>query len=396
MSDEAESRVAAVMVADVVGYHHLMEADEEEATVAAMRTLRTDVLDPSFAAHHGTIAKLIEDEIVAVFGSAADAARCAAAIQAGLKSRQEDTAPDRRIVLRMGIDVGEVRAEGDGVGGEGVALATRLKDLCEPGGVLVSAAAQDQIPGTPQVVIDDAGTQRGENGAEPVHAYEVRLAKSLAYQPAARRSINPFVISAVAVVVGVVAALLYEAVAPRTPRLEGESLETQQTAVQEAPAASDESDEWDPNVWGVLDGIRTDGNLGGWAVDIRDPSEQLAVYLYISGEDPTGRLPGFSDCLKTTGGERNEVCGAFTFIGDVVADEPYEMDADLPDRVKRGDHGFSFAVPGQFRDGAAHFFYAYVIQHGHEDEVDALRGGANPDGRSTVYLYQSPRSATLN
>jgi class 3 adenylate cyclase len=395
MSDEAESRVAAILAADVVDYARLMERDRD-ATIAAMRSLRATVLDPLLAAHNGTIAKLIEDDIVAVFGSAADAVRCAAAIQAGVKSQQEDTAPDRRIVLRMGIDVGEIRIDVESIAGEGVALAMRLKDLCEPGGVLISAAARDQIPGAPQVVIDDAGTQRGENGAEPVHAYEVRQAKSLTHQPVARYRIHPLMISAFVAVVAVGAFLFYQALVPETPGSLRESAEAQQTVEQEVPAASDEGDETDPNIWGELDGIRTDGDLGGWAVDIRDPSEQLAVYLYVSGEDPTGAMPGFSGCIETTGGERNEMCGAFTYIGEVVADEPYQMDADLPDRVKQGDHGFSFAVPSQFRDGAAHFFYAYVVPHGREDEADALRRGANPDDRDIIYLYQSPRSATLN
>jgi class 3 adenylate cyclase len=391
MSDRAGSRVSAVMVADVVGYHRLTETDEE-ATVAAMHMLRTTVLDPLLAKHDGTIVKLIEDEILALFGSAENAVRCAAAIQAGVKHRQTEVASDRRIILRIGIDVGEVVAQGEGVGGAGVALATRLKDVCEPGGVLISAAAQDQIPGTPHVLIDDAGTQRGENGEEPVHAYAVRLAKSLEYQPSTRRGVQPVMLAVLAAAVLAGGYVFYQARGPA----EGDGAEARHMAEQEAPVTPDQGDETDPNIWGEIDGIGAGSNLSGWAVDMRDPSDQLTVYLYISGQDPTGALRGFSGCIETDGGVRNKLCGDFTFLGEVVADQPYTIPVDVPERVQRGSHGFSYSVPQQFQDGAVHYFYAYVILRGHEEQADALRGGENPDRSTTIYLYRSPRAATLN
>ncbi len=388
-SGKAGHRLSAVLAADVVDYSRLTKADEE-ATVAAMHMLRSTVLDPLFTRHKGAIAKLIEDEVLAVFASPADAVRCAAAIQEGLKRRQEAVAPDRQIILRIGIDVGEVAVEGDGLRGESVAFATRLMQICEPGGVLISAAAQDQLPGEPQAVIGDAGERRVEGASEPVRTYEVRLAKSLE-SPPRRGGINPIMVAVLALVVLGGAFLLGQSRAPMNPVDHGGP---RQDVAEQAPAQAD-PDTTGTSFWGGLDAVGSDGRLRGWVTDILDPSDKITVYLYASGGDPTGRLRGFSGCLETEDGAKDKVCGDFTFLGKIVAKEPYEVPSDIPERAQGKEHGFSFVVPSQFRDAKTHYFYAFVIPHGHEYEADALLRGESPNDRNLIYLYGSPLAASL-
>lgn len=390
-SEKAGRRLAAILAANVVDYERLIKADEE-ATVAAMHMLRSTVIDPLLAEHKGTIAKLIGDEILAVFGSAADAARCAAAIQERLEQRQETVPSERRIILQIGIDVGEVVVEGDGLRGESVDFAARLMKACDPGGVLISAAAEDQLPGKPQAVIDDAGERRVEGTPEPVHAYEVRLAKSLEY-PSQRRRINPILLAMLAVVVLGGAYLVMQSRMPGNPIDYGGP--RQDVAEQTPPPADKNEEDGDPNIWGTLDAIGSDGRIKGWATDIRDPSANLTVYLYASGRDTTGRLKGFSGCLTTEGGAQDKVCGDFTFLGGIVAKEPYDVPADVPERARGREHGFSFAIPSLFRSAGSHYFYAFVIPRGHEYEADALLRGESPNDRNLIYLYGSPQAASL-
>ncbi len=387
-SDKAGRRLAAILAANVVDYERLIKVDES-ATFAAMHTLRSTVIDPLLAEHKGTIAKLVGDEILAEFGSAADAARCAAAIQEGLKRRQEAVASERRIVLQIGIDVGDVTVEGDGLRGDSVDFAARLMKACNPGGVLISAAAQDQLPGKPQPMVDDAGEQQVEGAPGPVQIYRLRLAKSLEY-PAPSGGISRIAVAALAMVVLGGAYLLIQSRMPANPVAEDRPAR-QDIAEQTPPPSAANEEDTDPNIWGNLDAIGSDGSLKGWATDIRDPSDNLTIYLYASGRDPTGSLHGFSGCIETNGGAQDKVCGDFTFLGRIVAKQPYDVPAEAPERARGKEHGFSFAIPGQFRDGERHYFYGYVIPRGHEYEADALLRGESPNGRELIYLYGSPQ-----
>ena len=171
----AERRLAAIMAADIVGYSGLVERDEA-GTLAAIRALRREVIDPLLAEHHGRIVKLLGDGALVEFASVVDAVACAVAVQEAVASRQAQGPVERRIVFRIGINLGDVVVEGDDdLLGDGVNIAARLEQLCEPGGVLVSGTAYDHLAGRLDLPLEFAGEQRVKNIARPVRAYRVRL-----------------------------------------------------------------------------------------------------------------------------------------------------------------------------------------------------------------------------
>jgi len=123
-----ERRLAAILAADVVGYSRLMERDEE-GTLAALKALRSELIDPTIAEHKGRIVKLMGDGMLVEFASVVDAVRCAVAIQRAMLSRSGDVPADRAIALRIGINLGDVIVEGDDLYGDGVNIAARLEAL---------------------------------------------------------------------------------------------------------------------------------------------------------------------------------------------------------------------------------------------------------------------------
>ena len=178
----AERRLAAILAADIVGYSRLVEEDEA-ATLAAIRELRASPIDPLLAEHKGRIVKLMGDGAIVEFASVVDAVACAVAIQKAVADRQVKTAPDRRIVFRIGINLGDVVVDGDDLLGDGVNVAARLEQLCEPGGVLVSGTAFDHLQGRLGMPLEFTGEQQVKNIARPVRAYRVRLDGVALLQP---------------------------------------------------------------------------------------------------------------------------------------------------------------------------------------------------------------------
>jgi TolB-like protein len=174
MAPGVERRLAAILVADVVGYSHLVEQNEA-GTLAALKEIRREVIDPLLAAHHGRIVKLMGDGAIAEFGSVVDAVACAVAVQKGVTERQADVPPERRIVFRIGINLGDVVVEGDDLLGDGVNIAARLEQLCEPGGVMISGTAYDHLQGKLDVPLEFAGEPRVKNIDRPIRTYRVRL-----------------------------------------------------------------------------------------------------------------------------------------------------------------------------------------------------------------------------
>ncbi len=128
MSPPVERRLAAILAADVVGYSKLIEQDETGA-LSALRAMRQNVLEPLLAEHRGRVVKLMGDGFIVEFGSVVSAVACAAATQGQLAKSQEDIAPERRIVLRMGVHLGDVVVEGEDLLGDGVNVAARLEQL---------------------------------------------------------------------------------------------------------------------------------------------------------------------------------------------------------------------------------------------------------------------------
>jgi adenylate cyclase len=171
MSDErVERRLAAILAGDVVGYSRLMGADEV-GTLRALKAIRRELTDPSVAAHHGRVVKTTGDGILIEFPSVVDAVKCAVQIQHRMSSRTHQVPEDKRIVFRIGINVGDVIVEDGDVFGDGVNVAARLEALCDPGGVYVSHMAHDQIRDKLPLAFADLGEHTVKNIARAVRVY---------------------------------------------------------------------------------------------------------------------------------------------------------------------------------------------------------------------------------
>ena len=157
-----ERRLTAILAADVVGYSRLIEQDEA-ATLAAIRALRAEVIDPLLTEHGGRVAKLMGDGAIVEFASVVDAVACAVAVQKAVALRQGSVDPEFRIVFRIGVNLGDVVVEGDDLLGDGVNIAARLEQICDPGGVLVSGTAYDHLKGKLDLVLEPRGEQRLKN-----------------------------------------------------------------------------------------------------------------------------------------------------------------------------------------------------------------------------------------
>ncbi len=134
------------MAADIVGYSRLIESNEA-ATLATIKALRAEVIDPLLAEHKGRVVKLMGDGALVEFHSVVDAVACAVAVQNGVAAHQAKSPPERRTVFRIGINLGDVVVEGEDLLGDGVNIAARLEQLCPPGGVLISGTAYDHMKG---------------------------------------------------------------------------------------------------------------------------------------------------------------------------------------------------------------------------------------------------------
>jgi adenylate cyclase len=167
-------KIAAILVADVVGYSRLAGADEDR-TLSRLRGLRSDLIDPAIAAHHGRIVKRTGDGSLIEFRSVVDAVRCAIEVQNGLIERNAGVAPERRIEFRVGVHLGDVVEEPDGdLMGDGVNIAARLEGIAEPGGIVLSSAAYEQARDRLNETFVDLGEKSFKNIARPVRVYAHR------------------------------------------------------------------------------------------------------------------------------------------------------------------------------------------------------------------------------
>ena len=170
----ATRRLAAILAADVAGYSRLMGADEE-GTLERLKAHRRQLIDPKIAKHRGRIVKTTGDGLLAEFPSVVDAVRCAAEVQRGMLDREPELPDDRLIKFRIGINLGDVIAEGDDIFGDGVNVAARLEALAEPGGICISGMVHDQIRDKLPYLFADRGEQSVKNIARPVRVYALRL-----------------------------------------------------------------------------------------------------------------------------------------------------------------------------------------------------------------------------
>ena len=183
----AETRkLTAILAADVAGYSKLAGADEER-TLARLRALRSDLIDPTIALHRGRVVKRTGDGVLLEFRSVVDAVRCAIEMQNGMVERNAGLPPERRIEFRVGIHLGDVVEESDGdLMGDGVNIAARLEGIADPGGICLSEDAYRQVKSRLDLAVSDLGPTQLKNIAEPVRVYSLEVGKAAqAKQPAA-------------------------------------------------------------------------------------------------------------------------------------------------------------------------------------------------------------------
>jgi TolB-like protein/class 3 adenylate cyclase len=169
-----ERRLAAIFVADVVGYSSLIRADEEGTRETVQQHI-TEIFEPKVAAHKGRIFKTVGDGLLAEFGSVVDAVRCAIDIQNTIKAYNTNVVEDKRVEFRIGVNLGDVIAEGDDLHGDGVNVAARLEGLAEPRGICISGSAFEQVRDKLEVGFEDLGEQQVKNIDRPVRAYRIRM-----------------------------------------------------------------------------------------------------------------------------------------------------------------------------------------------------------------------------
>ena len=177
-------KLAAILVADIVGYSRLASADEDR-TLARVRGLRSDLIDPAIAAHHGRIVKRTGDGAIVEFRSVVDAVRCAIEVQNGLIERNFGLPPERRIEYRVGIHLGDIVEESDGdLMGDGVNIAARLEGIAKPGAICLSEDAYRQVKGRLDFEVTDLGPTELKNIAEPIRVYSLQVGVRAQAKPA--------------------------------------------------------------------------------------------------------------------------------------------------------------------------------------------------------------------
>jgi adenylate cyclase len=172
MRHPVERRLAAILAADVAGYSRLMGADEE-GTLDRLKARRRELLDPKIKEHRGRIVKTTGDGMLVEFPSVVDAVRCAVEIQRLMVDRNAKVSEDKRITLRIGVNLGDVIIDGNDIYGDGVNIAARLEALAEPGGICISRVVRDQIRDRLPYPFEDMGEQSVKNIARPVRAYSM-------------------------------------------------------------------------------------------------------------------------------------------------------------------------------------------------------------------------------
>lgn len=171
MSEEGvERKLTAILAADVVGYSRLM-GEDEAGTLARLKSLRKELVQPKIAGGRGRIVKLMGDGLLAEFPSVVEAVRCAVDIQQDMAGRETDLPDERRIRLRIGVNLGDIIVEGSDIYGDGVNVAARLEGLAEPGGICISGKVYEEVRNKLPTAFEDLGEQEVKNIPEPVRVY---------------------------------------------------------------------------------------------------------------------------------------------------------------------------------------------------------------------------------
>ena len=177
-------KLAAILAADVVGYSRLTGANEDR-TLARLRALRSDLIDPTISVHNGRVIKRTGDGALVEFRSVVDAVRCAIEVQNAMVERNAGLPEDRRIVFRIGIHLGDVVVEADGdLMGDGVNIAARLEGVAKPGAICLSEQAYWQVKARVDLAVSDLGPIELKHIAEPIRVYSVQVGQPALVKPA--------------------------------------------------------------------------------------------------------------------------------------------------------------------------------------------------------------------
>src|ERR1022692_1187284 len=208
--NQMQRKIVAILAADVVGYSRLSGTDEDR-TLARLRALRSDLIDPTIAVHRGRVVKRTGDGSLVEFRSVVDAVRCAIEVQNGMIDRNAGLPQERRIDFRIGIHLGDVVEESDGdLMGDGVNIAARLEGIAAPGSICLSEQAYWQVKGRLDLAVTDLGPTQLKNIAEPVRAYSLQVGvpavakaatPSAAAAPRKRPALVPLVLVGVVVLI---------------------------------------------------------------------------------------------------------------------------------------------------------------------------------------------------
>jgi class 3 adenylate cyclase/TolB-like protein len=182
-------RLTAIMAADVAGYSRLMHEDEE-ATHARLTAILDDIVRPTVAEHGGSIVKNTGDGFLAEFSSAVQAVRAAVRFQGAVGDLQKNDAEDRRLLFRVGINIGDVIVEPHDIFGDGVNIAARLERIAKPGGACISSSAYDQVRGKVDVAFEDMGPQTLKNIAEPIRVWRAKFSDSEAPEEMSEKPVS--------------------------------------------------------------------------------------------------------------------------------------------------------------------------------------------------------------
>ena len=171
----ATRKLAAILAADVVGFSRMTGADEDR-TLARLRALRSDLIDPTISVHNGRVVKRTGDGALVEFRSVVDAVRCAIEVQNAMVERNAGLPEDRRIVFRIGVHLGDVVEESDGdLMGDGVNIAARLEGIAQPGAICLSEDAFRQVRARLDLTVSDIGEVQLKNIAQPIRAYSLEV-----------------------------------------------------------------------------------------------------------------------------------------------------------------------------------------------------------------------------
>jgi class 3 adenylate cyclase len=175
-AQETTRRLSAVLNADIVGYSRLIERDED-GTLAHLRALRTETIDPIIHRHHGRLFKTMGDGLLVEFASVVEAVRCAILMQSDIERWNLSLAPEQRLIFRIGINHGEVVVQGDDLLGDVINIASRIQTIAMPGGICIAARVEEDVRGKLEVSFEDLGEHAVKNIARPIRIYRAHLGR---------------------------------------------------------------------------------------------------------------------------------------------------------------------------------------------------------------------------